>query len=65
MTGEWMSSLNDPVDIVRNVGKKRTPIAGLKVFENSANLGKDGWHFALSHMVRTTRNSALPLIMRA
>jgi hypothetical protein len=40
MTGSWMSSLDDPVDIVCNVGEERTLITCFKVLENIVNLRK-------------------------
>ena len=33
MTGKWMSPLDDPVDVLRNVGKERASITSFKVFE--------------------------------
>ena len=40
MTGKRMGSLDDPVDVVCNVGEERAPVASFKVFENIADLGK-------------------------
>jgi len=40
MTGKWMSPLDDPVDVLRNVGKERASITSFKVFENSLNVRK-------------------------
>ena len=37
MTGERMSSLYDPIEIVRNVVKELTTVGGVKAFENLAN----------------------------
>jgi hypothetical protein len=38
VTGKGMSSLDDPIHVVRNVGKERASVATFKVFENIANL---------------------------
>jgi hypothetical protein len=39
MTSKWMSALDDPVDVVGDVGEERTLI-GFKVVENISNLRK-------------------------
>ena len=41
MTRQGMSSLDDPVDIVGNVGKEPASIASFKVVENIANLRRE------------------------
>jgi hypothetical protein len=40
MTCKRMSSLDDPINVVRNVGKEFTSVAGFKSVENIANLRK-------------------------
>ena len=38
VTGKRMSSLDDPIHVVRDVSKERASVATFKVFENIANL---------------------------
>jgi hypothetical protein len=40
MTCKRMSSLDDPINVVRNVGKEFTSVASFKALENIANLRK-------------------------
>jgi hypothetical protein len=47
MTGQRMSSLDDPINVVRNVSKKFTSVAGFKAFKNIANLRKSYGHWNL------------------
>src|SRR5208282_6040043 len=42
-----MSSLDDPINVVRNVGKKLIPVAGFQILENIANLRQIRWHWRL------------------
>ena len=42
-----VSSLCRPIDIVRNMGKKLSPVAGFQILENIANLRQIRWHLRL------------------